>query len=235
MKHPEWQVVPGLVDEANQCRSRQAPLVNDLRQHDFQREVKNAPFKSGMKKDRMACLRAGCYGVLYDWGRSFYPNSQAVTMGATVSEEECSTPGCDRHPGHMEVCRVPTKQRVGDQPLPKGGQVCVQDLVIAEMIESKRVGEERYGSPLMTFNGRRSIKDVAEEARDLHVYLTQVLAEADSDRDTLVLVAAKAIEEAIAREPDVHLSKTRCLDLAVASVDAIMGWVVGTKMGNAVE
>ena len=109
----------------------------------------------------------------------------------------------------------PTKQREGDQRLPEGGQECVQDLVIAEMQESKRVGTERYGSPLMTFNGRRSIQDVAEEVRDLHVYLTQVKRESEAARETLVEVVAETLGSESAAE---------------AAVDAVMGWVAGRLM-----
>ena len=115
----------------------------------------------------------------------------------------------------------PTKQRQGDQPLPKPGQVCVQDLVIEEMQESKRVGMERYGSTLQTFNGRRSFLDLAEEARDLHVYARQIRAEAEADRDSLVLVVRLAlVQEQEAAEPSFQRA-------AEVAVDAIMGWVVG--------
>lgn len=123
---------------------------------------------------------------------------------------------------------APTKQREGDQALPKGGQKCVQDLVIAEMEESKRVGLERYGSVLMTFNGRRSIQDVAEEVRDLHVYLTQVKAESEATRETLIKVVDKAIlaeYDVPATEPGVVTESTL---IAKIAVDAIMGWVVGS-------
>lgn len=112
----------------------------------------------------------------------------------------------------------PTKTREGDQPLPTTGRECVQDLIIAEMQESKRVGMSRYGSTLRTFNGRRSIQDVAEEVRDLHVYLTQVRAESEADRETLVSVVAQALLDQI---PSDEKSP------AEIAVDAVMGWVTG--------
>jgi hypothetical protein len=68
----------------------------------------------------------------------------------------------------------PTKQRPGDQPLPTPGRECVQDALIAEIQARKALGEERYGSPLMTHNGRDAIRDAREEAVDLAVYLMQV-------------------------------------------------------------
>lgn len=119
-----------------------------------------------------------------------------------------------------EIIPLPTKVRQGDQPLPHPGKQCVQDLIIDEMEESKRVGLERYGSTLQTFNGRKTIQDVAEEVRDLHVYLKQVEAEAAATRETLIDVVAKAYHP----EPDGE-------DIANAeiAVDAIMGWVVGNR------
>lgn len=91
----------------------------------------------------------------------------------------------------------PTKQRPGDQALPTGDGECVQDRIIAEMQESKRVGLERYGTTLRTFNGRRGIQDIAEEARDLFVYLTQLRMEQEAGHDRKVELAADALLEHI--------------------------------------
>ena len=121
----------------------------------------------------------------------------------------------------------PTKQRQGDQPLPKPGQVCVQDLVIEEMRESKRVGMERYGSTLQTFNGRRSFLDLAEEARDLHVYARQIRAEAEADRETLTKVVTEALLPKIAGAFQGDTGRLVAQEFAEIAVDAIMGWVVG--------
>lgn len=73
-----------------------------------------------------------------------------------------------------QVSAVPTKQREGDQALPVEGnhRPAVQDLIIEAMHESKRVGTERYGQPLKPMNGRDTLLDAQEEARDLYVYLT---------------------------------------------------------------
>lgn len=120
---------------------------------------------------------------------------------------------------------VPTKQRVGDQALPSGGGACVQDLVIAEMEESKRVGLERYGSVLRTFNGRKGWQDVAEEARDLHVYATMLAEEARATRATLVQQVFEAIQaEGVPVEDDDEAWHSH---LAEVAVDRIMGWVLG--------
>jgi hypothetical protein len=134
--------------------------------------------------------------------------------------------------GKERWASAPTKQRPGDQALPQGGQQCVQDLIIAEMEESKRVGTERYGSPLMTFNGRRSIQDAAEEARDLHVYLTQIKAEADASREELIEVVAKVLDAKMGGGFSGATRAAVIAELAGDSVDAIMGWVTGQISGG---
>lgn len=124
----------------------------------------------------------------------------------------------------------PTKQREGDQALPIGGVECVQDLVIAAMQESKRVGMERYGSVLMTFNGRKGIQDVVEEARDLMVYATQIEAEAQAARETLIEVGRAALDKADRDDEDEQvyfLESATPAQISEVIVDAIMGWVVG--------
>jgi len=128
---------------------------------------------------------------------------------------------------------APTKTREGDQPLPTGGQQCVQDLVIAKMEESKRVGLERYGSTLQTFNGRRGIQDVAEEARDLMVYLAAIEAEAEADRETLADVVFHALSRHhVATATAFAATDPTLRGQAEVAVDAIMGWVVGQRAGG---
>jgi hypothetical protein len=110
----------------------------------------------------------------------------------------------------------PSKQRPGDQVLPDGEGACVQDRIIAEMHQSKEVGIQRYGQTLRTFNGRRGIEDVREEARDLFVYLTQVATEAEATRDELVEVVTQALWRSEADD---------ATSLASIAVDRITGWV----------
>lgn len=76
-----------------------------------------------------------------------------------------------------ETEAAPTKTRPGDQPLPNGGQQCVQDALIAKIEERKQLGVQRYGSVLMTHNGRDAGQDMVEEAVDLAVYSMQVAME----------------------------------------------------------
>lgn len=72
----------------------------------------------------------------------------------------------------------PTKQRPGDQPLPKKNDgPAMQDLVIADIEERKQVGLERYGTLLQTHNGRDFLQDAYEEALDLVMYLRGCIEE----------------------------------------------------------
>jgi hypothetical protein len=70
-----------------------------------------------------------------------------------------------------------TKQRPGDQPLPTPGRESVQDRLIAEIQARRDLGTARYGTPLMTHNGRDALQDAWEEAIDLAAYLTQMRME----------------------------------------------------------
>jgi hypothetical protein len=84
----------------------------------------------------------------------------------------------------------PTKTRPGDQPLPTPGHECVQDHLIALIEERKQLGRQRYGSPLMTHNGRDAGRDAVEEALDLTVYSMQVAMELRDLRAQLASVNA---------------------------------------------
>lgn len=74
--------------------------------------------------------------------------------------------------------KQPTKQRPGDQPLPtKNDQPHVAD-VLCEFIQGrKKLGIERYGTPLQPHNGRNALMDAFEESVDLASYLLQKLME----------------------------------------------------------
>lgn len=112
----------------------------------------------------------------------------------------------------------PTKQRPGDQVLPtQTGEESVQARIIRksqalvesgampedtfrlieqQMLDSIKVGTERYGSALQTFNGRDALQDAAEEARDLYVYLNSLIDARATQRGRLVDVVAQAIRAA---------------------------------------
>lgn len=74
----------------------------------------------------------------------------------------------------------PTKQRVGDQPLPTtNDHPVIQTLVETDIKARIAIGIQRYGSALQPHNGRDALKDAYEEAMDLTMYLRQVLYERD--------------------------------------------------------
>jgi hypothetical protein len=67
---------------------------------------------------------------------------------------------------------------IEDQPPPvhTTGRAIV-DLVVEDMIERKRIGIERYGTPLQAHNGRDALVDAYQEALDLVMYLRQAIEE----------------------------------------------------------
>jgi len=70
---------------------------------------------------------------------------------------------------------------IQDQPPPMpNDRPAIADLVIADIIERKRVGTERYGTPLQPFNGRDALIDAYQEALDLVQYLRQEIEERES-------------------------------------------------------
>jgi hypothetical protein len=69
---------------------------------------------------------------------------------------------------------------IKDQPMPKpSDSPAMQDLVIADIEERKRIGIERYGQLLKAHTGRDALVDAYQEALDLCIYLRQVLYERD--------------------------------------------------------
>lgn len=135
----------------------------------------------------------------------------------------------------------PTKQREGDQPLPiptdeeyvqdriiakvetlvRSGKMDrgTADGVIAKMEESKRVGMQRYGTALQTFNGRDALQDAEEEARDLFVYLSSLMQAREASREKLVEVVAKDIGRALPTRLDwENVSEERIAEIAVDAI-----------------
>ncbi len=70
-----------------------------------------------------------------------------------------------------------TPTPITDQPAPATSEGDVWRLVIADMEARRRLGIERYGTPLQAHNGRRSLVDAYQEALDLAVYLRQAIEE----------------------------------------------------------
>jgi hypothetical protein len=68
--------------------------------------------------------------------------------------------------------------REGDQPLPeKNDREYIQDLVIADIEERKKLGIKRYGSLIQAYNGRDVFRDLYEEQLDALMYTKQLYEE----------------------------------------------------------
>lgn len=65
----------------------------------------------------------------------------------------------------------------GAQPLPVAGRAVVADYVLADITERVEAGKQKYGTKLMTHNGRDSLWDAYQEALDLVFYLRQAILE----------------------------------------------------------
>lgn len=182
------------------------------------------PVSAGRRSLHRQCDPWECY--VYDGqghGRRSANDECHIYTGALVPEVAAEVAA--QVDEGLDTVVEPTKQRDGDQVLPDGTGACVQDLVIAAMEESKRVGVERYGQTLRTFNGRRGFEDVHDEVRDLFVYLTQIKAEAEADRAELNRVVAAALQT--------HSYGSDFQAAAAIAVDRVMGWVVGRLNGIA--
>lgn len=73
-----------------------------------------------------------------------------------------------------------TRTREGDQPLPSEGQQNVSEAVKADLDERIRLGIQRYGKPLQTFNGRDALLDLYQELLDAVHYVKQAIMERDA-------------------------------------------------------
>lgn len=57
----------------------------------------------------------------------------------------------------------------------------IQSIVIDEILQRRKVGIKRYGTPLQANNGRDALRDAFEEALDLTMYLMQAIVERDNE------------------------------------------------------
>lgn len=67
------------------------------------------------------------------------------------------------------------------QPTPAPGKQVVYEYVLRDIQERVAAGEKKYGTKLMTFNGRDALWDAYEEALDLVMYLRQAILERDHE------------------------------------------------------
>ena len=63
------------------------------------------------------------------------------------------------------------------EPQPTQGDKRVLDLVYKDLVARAEFGREKYGTYLMTNNGRNALMDAYQEALDLVMYLRQAIEE----------------------------------------------------------
>ncbi len=63
------------------------------------------------------------------------------------------------------------------EPPPLKGTTDIAEAVIKDIKERKKIGMEKYGSPLQAHNGRRALVDLYQELLDAVQYLKQELIE----------------------------------------------------------
>jgi len=81
-----------------------------------------------------------------------------------------------------------------EQKLPEGKGSNVGELVKKDIDERIKVGTQRYGEPLRSFNGRNALVDAYQEALDLVNYLRQCLDEQlPLEKDCQLLLKATQI------------------------------------------
>lgn len=71
---------------------------------------------------------------------------------------------------------------VTPEPAPTAGRVNVTLAVMDDLRLRSESGAKKYGTPLMTHNGRDALVDAYQEALDLCVYLKQALMERSDAR-----------------------------------------------------
>jgi hypothetical protein len=66
------------------------------------------------------------------------------------------------------------------EPSPLPGQSTVADKVIDDINERVQLGLDKYGTKLMTFNGRNALVDLYQELIDATMYIKQLLMEEEN-------------------------------------------------------
>jgi hypothetical protein len=69
-----------------------------------------------------------------------------------------------------------------EEPPPRPGRGDMWKLVVQDMEERRKMGLQKYGTPLQADNGRDPLVDAYQEALDLCVYLRQAIEERDAER-----------------------------------------------------
>ncbi len=66
-----------------------------------------------------------------------------------------------------------------EQPAPVRGDVVVYPHLVTAIMERVSLGLDHYGTPLMTNNGRKTLRDIRDELIDAALYMTQLMLEQD--------------------------------------------------------
>jgi shikimate 5-dehydrogenase len=145
-----------------------------------------------MKTERQARL-AAVITALRDQARVHVCDLTPARCAALADALEAATNWPSAHAESPTVVRF---QRLNDleQPAPVQGEALVstaaesaahaycEPTLARAVVERARIGLERYGRPLETFNGRDALRDAREEVVDGFQYVTQLLMETDADR-----------------------------------------------------
>jgi hypothetical protein len=67
------------------------------------------------------------------------------------------------------------------EPAPRPGSQDVTDLLIAFLRQRAEAGQQKYGRPLQTNNGRDALMDALQESLDLCQYLFQRVLELEAE------------------------------------------------------
>lgn len=88
-----------------------------------------------------------------------------------------------------------------NQPDPQAGREKVIEHVLEDIKARDTMGREKYGTSLMTHNGRDALWDAYQEALDLVMYLRQAILEREAPGP---LTEDAAAVQAIGPGPDLH-------------------------------
>lgn len=107
--------------------------------------------------------------------------ARKLTGLAYLYHPETSSRFCDHtcYTAHLFNPDLGKKTAIADQPPPMPGKTAVWPYVVADIEERVRLGRERYGTELMTHNGRDALIDAYQEILDAAFYVRQAILERD--------------------------------------------------------
>jgi hypothetical protein len=78
---------------------------------------------------------------------------------------------------YKKLCIAKSNKAAIHEPDPVPGDKIVLELVMKDLNDRAQVGKEKYGTYLMTNNGRDALMDAYQEALDFVMYLRQAIEE----------------------------------------------------------